>query len=56
MGYIEQNVDPILQIETNIVKAEKKLKELQTEMSNLSIDVHVLQMNLATLKNLEEKK
>ena len=56
MGYMEKNVDPIIQIEADIVKANQKLKDLQTEMQNIALDIHVLQLNLTTLKNTLKEK
>ena len=56
MGYMEKDIDPLIQIEADIIKANQKLKELQTEMQNISLDIHVLQMNLTTLKNTLKQK
>jgi len=52
MGYMEKDIDPLIQIEADIIKAEQKYKELKNEMSQLNLDIHVLQMNLTTLKNI----
>ena len=43
-------MNKIEQIEIDIVKAEKKFKDLQNEVSALSMDIHILQLNLNTLK------
>lgn len=49
---MEKDIDPLIQIEADIIKAEQKYKELKNEMSQLNLDIHVLQMNLTTLKNI----
>ena len=56
MGYIERDIDPVLQLERDIRKAEEKYQDLKTEISQLSLDIHVLQMNLTTLKNILKEK
>lgn len=43
-------------LEIDLQKAEKKFKELQTEMYQLSMDIHVMQLSLNTLKNISQEK